>query len=215
MAAVVGQFTALRQEVNLQTRASRTQLEQNAQALEKLGQAVEVLREEPDESPVDETAALRPLLKSLVDARDALALAQKQVVKSRETFVPPPPVPVIDCKLPAWTRWFDLEDRIQGAIAPLQKWAEAAPQFNANQAMLESLAVGYTMSLQRLDRALEQQGLVRIECVGKPFDPEIMEVVEVVKDPSRTGSEVLEDVRPGYRLRGQLFRCAQVRVARS
>jgi molecular chaperone GrpE len=103
---------------------------------------------------------------------------------------------------------------MRGAVAPLQEWARARADAEQGQAILDSLVVGYTMSLQRLDRALEQHGLEPIACVGLPFDPEIMEVVEVVKDESRSGSAVIEDVRPGYRYRGQLFRCAQVRVAR-
>ncbi len=209
LATLVRQFTALRQEVNLQTRASRTQLEQNAQALATLGEAVEHL----SDKPADPVEVLRPLLKTLIDIRDALALAQNQVNKTREpsAAAPPPKVPL---KLPYWTRWFDLEKTIRRSIAPLEQWASSRVESQQTRSLLESLAVGYTMSLQRLDRALEQHGLERIACVGLPFDPEIMEVVEVVKDESRTGSIVLDDVRPGYLLRGQLFRCAQVRVAR-
>jgi molecular chaperone GrpE (heat shock protein) len=41
-----------------------------------------------------------------------------------------------------------------------------------------------------------------------------MEVAEVVSEPGRTGTEVLEEVRRGYRWRGRVFRPAQVRVAR-
>jgi len=199
----------LRQEVNLQTRASRSQLEQNSQALEKLGQALDQLRE-PAPDPLD---AVRPLLKSLIEARDALALAHKQVAKSRVTPSLAPP-PKVSFQLPHWTRWFDLEKHVRRAVAPLEVWASSRTDAEQGQALLESLVVGYTMSLQRLDRALEKSGLERIDCVGQPFDPDVMEVVEVVKDESRSASVVLEDVRPGYRYRGQLFRCAQARVAR-
>ena len=82
------------------------------------------------------------------------------------------------------------------------------------RALVESLVVGYTMSIQRLDRVLEAHGLERIACAGRPFDPETMEVVDVVMDASRSSSEVIEEVSPGYRYGGQPFRCAQVRVAR-
>jgi molecular chaperone GrpE len=68
--------------------------------------------------------------------------------------------------------------------------------------------------LQRLERAIEQQGLEAIECVGEPFDPETMEVAEVVREPGRDSTEVLEEIRRGYFWRGRLFRYAQVRVAR-
>jgi molecular chaperone GrpE len=209
LASLIRHFTALRQEVHLQTRASRSQMEQNAQAIEKLGEALNQLRQ-PANDPVD---TARPLLKSLIDVRDALALAQKQVSKSRALPLQAPP-PEFAIQLPRWARWMGLEQAMRRAIAPLQEWARARADAEQGQAILDSLLVGYTMSLQRLDRALEQHGLERIACVGMPFDPEIMEAVEVVKDASRSNSAVIEDVRPGYRYRGQLFRCAQVRVAR-
>ena len=82
------------------------------------------------------------------------------------------------------------------------------------QQVLDALLVGYRMSLQRLERALEQQGLEAISCVGRPFDPETMEVAEVVREEGRTSTEVLQEIRRGYRWRGRLFRYAQVRVAR-
>lgn len=212
LATLVRHFTALRQEVNLQTRASRSQLEQNAQSLETLGKAVEHLRDAAAAAPEPDTAEIeRPLLKSLVEARDALALAHAQVSKSRETSAPPPQVWLA---LPTWARWFGLESRVRVAIAPLESWAAARAVADDGKAFVEALVVGYSMSLQRLDRALERHGLERIACVGRPFDPEVMEVVEVVKDPSKGSSEVIEDVRPGYRHRGRLFRSAQVRVAR-
>ena len=54
--------------------------------------------------------------------------------------------------------------------------------------MISSVLVGYTMGLQRIERALQQQGLEPIECVGLPFDPECMEVVEVIAEPGRQGT---------------------------
>src|SRR5262245_41775269 len=46
--ALISQFTALRHEVNLQTRAARTSLEQTGEALEQLESAIEELRERPE-----------------------------------------------------------------------------------------------------------------------------------------------------------------------
>jgi molecular chaperone GrpE len=70
------------------------------------------------------------------------------------------------------------------------------------------------MSLQRLERALQQQGLEPIPALGLPFDPETMEVVEVVPGPGRTSTEVIDEVRRGYLRAGRVFRFAQVRVAK-
>jgi molecular chaperone GrpE len=71
------------------------------------------------------------------------------------------------------------------------------------------------MGLDRIDRALTKHGLEPIPCVGEPFDPECMEVVEVVAAPGQDGSMVVEEVRRGYRWGERIFRFAQVRAARS
>ena len=71
------------------------------------------------------------------------------------------------------------------------------------------------MSRRRIEHALQQHGLKPIRTVGKPFDPERMEVLEVVNDSGRPAGEVVGEVRRGYLWRGRVFRFAQVRVAKS
>ena len=74
---MVQHFTALRQEVNLQTKSSRVQLEQNAQTIALLQQALDAFQTQPtDEEPSDNNELIRPLLKTLIDAHDALSLAR-------------------------------------------------------------------------------------------------------------------------------------------
>ena len=80
---VVGQFTALRHEVNLQTKAARSALDQTGDAVRQLGSAVETLKDRP---AADE--GLKPLLKAVVDVYDNLALALKQVERQRTTIEP-------------------------------------------------------------------------------------------------------------------------------
>src|SRR5687767_9953302 len=80
---LVAQFTALRHEVNLQTRATRTAVEQTGEALTELKDALDELRERPAD---DE---LEPLLKAVVDAYDNLALALRQVERQRAAIDEP------------------------------------------------------------------------------------------------------------------------------
>src|SRR5438132_1334920 len=61
---LLGQFLALRHEVNLQTKATRTQQEQNAETLRQLTVALETLQETPTSVPNDETSTA--LLKTLM-----------------------------------------------------------------------------------------------------------------------------------------------------
>ncbi len=227
---VLGQLIALRQEVNLQTRASRSQQEQSTEALRQLGSAYELLEksqfalEEGEEASQNER--LRPLLKTLVDAHDALSLARREVQRIQDSLVP-----LLNNKedstkpdanppgLPFWVRWLGLAKVVQQAGRDLvvlqeQRDQEVSENLERIRALVDSILAGYAMSLQRLERALEQHGLEPIACIGELFDPQTMEVVEVVAEPGRTASEVLEEVRRGYFWQGRVFRFAQVKVAR-
>jgi molecular chaperone GrpE len=230
VASVLQQFIALRQEVNLQTKASRANLEQNSQTIGMLQETVGTLErqqtQQEDEGGQDEI--VRPLLKTLVDAYDALSLAEREVRRLLDSTPLPsggerPAVtgtpPVIKLKIPHWARWIGLDVSVEAQLAPLYAWRQTqqpAPDPSAERyrQSLDALLTGYRMSLQRIERTLEQQGLEVIACVGEPFDPETMEVAEVVRDQGRTSTEVIDELRRGYLWNGRLFRYAQVRVAK-
>jgi molecular chaperone GrpE len=240
---LLGQFIALRHEVNLQTKAVRTQQEQNAKTLEQLTEALESLhqvQEEREEALLDaQDERVRPLLKTLVDLTDALGLARREIQRAQTTiasyldqlpslFEETPAsgfsTPTVDPSIPNrrgfWARWFGkggVETAMPSPVPPGQSERRKQVTDMAEQIrlLLESLITGYRMSLQRTERALEQHGLERMACAGQPFDPERMEVVEAVDASGRTPGEVVDDVRAGYLWRGKVFRYAQVRVARS
>jgi len=112
-----------------------------------------------------------------------------------------------------WARWFGRRPgHLPAAPAgPLDDRRRAAERV---ETLLQSILTGYTMSVQRLDRALAEHGLEAIACVGRPFDPETMEVVEAVPDSGRAPGEVVEELRRGYLWNGRVFRYALVRVAK-
>jgi molecular chaperone GrpE len=232
LATLLGQFVALRHEVNLQTRSSRATQEQNSETLRQLSEALELLQNQPeadtDAEEREQSECLRPLLKTLVDVHDALALARREVLRAEENLLPvleqlasstqPVPLPR-ETIAPIWLRWLGPGKAYTDARgtfhqAQQERARQAAQAAERLRQFLTSLVTGYTMSLQRLERTLDQHGLEAIPAVGLPFDPETMEVVEVVHEPGRTASEVTDEVRRGYRWQGRLFRCAQVRVAR-
>ncbi len=210
LAAILAPFVALRHEVNLQTKASRAQLEQNAQTLDQLRQALETLRRPPPPPPATDDL-LRPMLKTLIDAHDALSLGRREAQRLRDSMPEPLaalPPPVV--RLPWWARLFGLQARVDAAL----RQQPPSDDIVRLRQKVDALLMGYDMSVQRVQRAMEQHSLERIACVGQPFDPETMEVAEVVRDPARGGTEVIDELRPGYRWRGKLLRYAQVRMAR-
>jgi molecular chaperone GrpE len=248
---LLAQFTALRHEVNLQTRATRGQQEHNNETLRQLTHALDALREA--HAALDETRQraaderLRPLLKSLVELHDAVALAGREMTRVQEAVLPmlahvagavdeEDEASVFD-NAPAsppppgswWSRWFRrsapadslaLKERLAAhrqleRLKRRERARLAGEGVERVRQLLASLATGYTMSLQRVERTLRQHGLEPIAAVGQPFDPEKMEVVEAVAGSDRPAGEVLDEVRRGYLWNGRVFRFAQVRVAKA
>ena len=60
---------------------------------------------------------------------------------------------------------------------------------------------------------LKQEGLTAIETLGRSFDPSAMTAVAAEADASRPDQSIIEEIAPGYRLRGELLRPAQVKVS--
>lgn len=253
---LLGQFVALRHEVNLQTKAVRSQQEQSGATLQQLTEALGSLRQAhaaaraAQQDSVDE--AQRPLVKVLVDLHDSLALANREVQRVEGTLEPllddlaetaegpdSPPTPLAPARSAAVPRSF--LGRLFGAPSPPSALEEECAQLRAQlqeerqarsgrteslladvreavekvRQTVDSLVTGYGMSVQRVERALRQHGLETIPTVGERFDPDKMEVLEVVYDSGRPSGEVLDEVRRGYLWSGRVFRCAQVRVAKS
>lgn len=214
---LLAQFVALRHEVNLQTRAVRAQQEQNTQTLEVLSQSVDALTQMKP-APADEPDEhVRPLLKTLVDVADALGLGRRELQRNQQALA----ASLQGLAAPGSTGsgMADVLHRLIDGLFRSKSPARKAARQDADTAarvrdMLDALITGYTMSLQRLERALQQHGLEPIPCRGQPFDPEQMEVVEAVAGSGRPAGEVIDEARPGYLWNGRVFRYAQVRVAK-
>lgn len=227
LAALTAQFTALRHDVNLQTKAARGVGEQVSAALDRLTPPA------PKQDPSDQ---LKPLLKVLIDVADALGTAVKQVRRTADTITPlldklaapslPEPPPT-DIAPPGF--FGKLFGNAKTSVTPaggLQQWARdaitadeartatAAETVERLVALIDGVADGYGISLRRVEKALPPFGLEPTDCVGRPFDPELMEVVEAIGGTGKPTGTVVDVVRQGYRLNGQVFRFAQVKVAR-
>jgi len=225
---LVAQFTALRHEVNLQTRTARAQLELNTQALEQLRL---LKREEPGctEPELSSESDARPFIQSLIEAADVQLLAVRELGRVVETVsrilqgleqISSMPSPE-----PLNFGWFA---RLCGASKIVRYQHDLASYLEecrttsqGNVSLLETILkpmeaslAGLKMGLQRLDRALERHGVAAIPSSGRQFDPEQMEVLEAVADSGRSPGEVIEELRRGYLWNGRVFRYAQVRVAR-
>lgn len=68
---------------------------------------------------------------------------------------------------------------------------------------------GLALAMKQLQSVLVGQGVTKIDVVGKPFDPYMMECIEVVEGKKDT---VIREVTPGYMYFDKLLREAKVNV---
>jgi molecular chaperone GrpE len=77
----------------------------------------------------------------------------------------------------------------------------------------KALLEGVQMVHKKLDKILEKEGLVRLESVGKPFDPKIHDVLAEVPTKGQQRGTVVEETRKGFMFKGKVLRPCVVKVA--
>ena len=78
----------------------------------------------------------------------------------------------------------------------------------------ESLIEGVEMTLKKLRKVLEQEGVIPIDNPeGKVFDPSRHNAIAVVEQDDVADGTVLEEIRKGYVMRGKVIRPTIVKVS--
>ena len=209
------QLTAARHEVKLLTKASRGAEERNEATLLSMNAAIEQFRAV---APLEEEAAqkaARPLVEAIVGLDESLVLGRRVIEQARQRML---------------EDWEAELKEVRGHLDDLYRtqpwwrktlirpWHQATRDvysgrsLETGRSIFNSLLEGYDLIQNRLRRAMQEQAIVRMECIGKPADPHCMTVVEVVSDPSRPPGTVVEEVRPGYHWDGKVFRFAEVKA---
>lgn len=179
---LLGQFVALRHDVNLQTRAARSQQELTGQALEQLNQALEALGQAQNDARqgIEQTQdeALRPLLKTLLDVHDAFSLAEREIRRTREIIAPlvdelnyqmlpwddadcepepavPERAPAPEPKSSLWQRLFGRQRNQDGAEAS-EAFAAQQQQLNEQHQRLLSKQHEQQEKIEHLSERLDQ-----------------------------------------------------------
>jgi len=209
---LVEEFTALRQELKLQTKSSRNLAEQSETTLKAMQEAIELFRSVDAKESQAARRATRPLIQSLLDLDEALQRGRTVIETARRRILEDLAGDLRDqlddlfSRQPPWRRWL------------CRRWHETAGQLILQRAALghrqvfDSLIEGYGLILGRLKRIMKKEGVYRIQCLGKPVNPNTMTVVEAVDDPMQPPGVVVEEVRPGYYWKNKVIRFAEVRA---
>ena len=212
---LVEQFTALRHDVKLLTKATRGTEERNEATLLSLQAAIEQFR--AVETKEDEAAdkAARPLAEALVELDESLLRCRGVIERARHRVLAD-----VNAELKEVRERLDELFRTQPWWRRLlcRPWHEAArglysgSTLDTYRGIFDSLLEGYGLIENRLHRTMQQQSIVRMQCLGEQADPNRMTVLEVVSDPSRRPGTVIEEVRPGYCRDGRVLRFAEVKA---
>jgi len=81
-----------------------------------------------------------------------------------------------------------------------------------DDSLSESWIQGVRLIQRKLAGFLQSQGVVRIEALGEPFNPEVHEAVGMTQVSDADSGCVVEVVRQGYRLHDRVVQVAQVVV---
>ncbi len=209
------EFTALRQELKLQTKSGRNLQEQTEQAVKALNQSLETIRTAETQAVAAAKAAFKPreeaLLESYMNLDDALERGRQALETARSKIMRDAAQPLLEqldadyAKLGWWSRRFSAGYHA-GARAAINRHAAAHGD------LLNSVLEGYQLIQNRLQKAMKAENLERIPCEGLPVDLNSMTVVEALPEPGKTPGTVLKEVRRGYRWQGQIVRFAEVAV---
>ena len=130
-------------------------------------------------------------LNVLLDLRDRVERGGNTARKAAEELAPK--------RLPRLARWLGVGARYAGHT----------------QEILAALSHGYSLTLDSLDEVLVDSSVSRIACQGQIFDPQRMTAIDIEETSSVPEGTVVEVYRNGYEWNGEVYRPAQVKVARS
>ncbi len=100
------------------------------------------------------------------------------------------------------TQLLDVVDELELAL-------KTGQSENSTQTLIE----GVQMTLKKIRKVLEQEGVTSIESEGKVFDPSIHNAVVAVEREDVDDCIVVEEVRKGYKMKEKVIRPCIVKVA--
>ncbi|MEW6661285.1 MAG: nucleotide exchange factor GrpE [Bacillota bacterium] len=106
-------------------------------------------------------------------------------------------------------------EKLIAELLPVLDNLERALEAAAKGGELSSFINGVDMIYRQLLGILEKQGLMAMETVGHPFNPETHHAVMQVETEDHEDNKIIEQVLKGYLLKEKVLRTAMVKVAKA
>ncbi len=107
---------------------------------------------------------------------------------------------------------YGCEDTLKKIIPVLDTFERAIKSIEKTED-IETVKTSYNVCIKQLHDVLDKIGLKKIEAVGLPFDPNIMEAVMQTPTDEAESHTVLNELQAGYKLHDRVLRPVMVNVA--
>jgi molecular chaperone GrpE len=210
---LIEEFTALRHELKLQTKSGRSLIDQSDATVLALRQAVEQVRAVDAKDAQAVWGAAKTLVEALADLDEALRRGECEIERARrqiatESLSRLTSILETNYRRRSWLKRRILRSYHHEVIEAVRSDGPARAQ------LFDSFLEGYGLISKRLRRVLVAEQIAHIPCEGKPVDPQLMTVIEVVDEPRDRPGTVVKELRRGYTWKGRLIRCAEVQAVR-
>lgn len=169
---------------------------------------------EQDRAP-DATAAQTDTVAEIAELRASLAAAEARALESRDLYM---------------RALAELENVRKRASRDVEQAHKYAVDRFANDLVgvkdslelgliaagdVDTLKAGTDATLKLLKKAFEKAGVIELDPLGEPFNPELHEAMAMQPSAEHVPDSVTQVVQKGYQLNGRLLRPARVIVARA
>lgn len=211
-------LAAQRHELKLYTKSGRQTQELLTQCIKETSAAVELLQSFNTDKPEIERIAVKPFLISLIEMDESLQRADVAMKTMQQTlqerlhssgYANVNRIAAAYCDSLSWWSRFRKRKTIRNFAQYLAE--EQGEQIGQ---IFAPFRQGFEMLRQRMGDVLKKHDIRRIDRIGEPVDPEIMQVVAVVDSETVPPGCVVDIVRAGYLWRDMPLRFADVCAAR-
>ncbi|RLG15264.1 MAG: nucleotide exchange factor GrpE, partial [Candidatus Nanohalarchaeota archaeon] len=106
-------------------------------------------------------------------------------------------------------------EKLVSNLLPILDTLERALVASKKNHDLESLINGIEMTQKNLCSILKKEGLEKIDCMDKEFDPNMHEAIITIESKDRKDNTVCEELEKGYTFKNKLIRASKVKVIKN